>query len=142
MMNEQAEWFQKLHDEFKDDPEYRLDGLKFEIGEEICKNLRITEMSRADLATKLGTSRAYITKILDGNTNFTLATLDRIAAALGCNLGIRLCPEGFSVPKLFVTSEILPHKNAQQWKDFEPAPNCSTAQCPKTETDDEINNAA
>ena len=92
MINEQAEWFQILNDEFKDDPEYRLDGLKFEIGEEICKYLRIAEMIRADLAEKLGTSRAYITKSLNGNSNFTLASLDRIAAALGCNLGVGFCP--------------------------------------------------
>ena len=41
-----------------------------------------TGMKRSELAERLGTSRAYVTKLLDGQENMTLKTVVRVAAAL------------------------------------------------------------
>lgn len=49
-------------------------------------------VSRSELARRLGTSPAYVTKILRGDTNFTLGSLAKIAEALGSRLELRLEP--------------------------------------------------
>lgn len=48
--------------------------------------------SRSELARRLDTSPAYVTKILNGGANFTLASLARLAATLGLGLDLRLAP--------------------------------------------------
>jgi transcriptional regulator with XRE-family HTH domain len=40
-------------------------------------------VSRADLARKLGKSRAYVTQLLDGESNMTLETISSVMFALG-----------------------------------------------------------
>jgi transcriptional regulator with XRE-family HTH domain len=52
-------------------------------------------ISRSELARRLGASPAYVTKILRGDANFTLASLAKLAAALGAELeiGLRVGPE-------------------------------------------------
>jgi transcriptional regulator with XRE-family HTH domain len=47
-------------------------------------------VSRSELARRLGTSPAYVTKILRGDTNFTLSSLAKIAEALGSRVELRL----------------------------------------------------
>jgi transcriptional regulator with XRE-family HTH domain len=49
-------------------------------------------ITRTALAEKLGTSRAYITKILRGDTNFTLESMARVAQALDCEINFELRP--------------------------------------------------
>ena len=48
--------------------------------------------SKADLAREMGVSQAYITKIMKGNANFTLASMTRIARVLGARLQVQLVP--------------------------------------------------
>ena len=49
-------------------------------------------MSRAVLARRLGTSQAYVTKVLRGNVNLTLATLVGLAQAVGREVRLDLAP--------------------------------------------------
>ena len=53
------------------------------MNERICELMEQKNISRADLARKLGKSRAYITRLLNGQPNLTLKTLTQIAVALG-----------------------------------------------------------
>ena len=50
-------------------------------------------LTRSALAEKIGTSPAYITKILRGDTNFTLDSMVKIANVLNCDLTIGLHPQ-------------------------------------------------
>lgn len=61
-----------------------------ELTEDICRRMEDQQVSRAELARRLGTSRAYVTKLLDGNANFTLATMVKIAMALGGALHLHI----------------------------------------------------
>jgi transcriptional regulator with XRE-family HTH domain len=65
---------------------YDLEGAKYDISEQIHLVMEHQDVSKAKLARKLGKSRAYITKILQGNANFTLESLVKIARALDCKL--------------------------------------------------------
>lgn len=98
----QAERIRKEIEELYNEPAMKIESLKFDITEEISKHMAGNNISRVELAEKMGTSRAYITKMLRGDTNFTLETLVKIAGALGCSANFRLCPEGFSVSHLSV----------------------------------------
>jgi len=54
-----------------------------EFAEDIWRLMEEQKVSRAELARRLGTSRAYVTKLLGGNANFTLQTMTKVAMALG-----------------------------------------------------------
>jgi transcriptional regulator with XRE-family HTH domain len=58
--------------------------------EDLVRAMERQQVSRTQLAAKLGASPAYITKILRGNANFTLRSMVRIARALGLAVRARL----------------------------------------------------
>jgi DNA-binding Xre family transcriptional regulator len=76
------EKYQQMFDEALASPEAWVDGPMVEFTEDLCRLMKEKNVSRADLAKKIGTSRAYITKLLGGNANFTLATMVKLAFAL------------------------------------------------------------
>ena len=49
----------------------------------VCRLMKRRKMKRKDLADKLGTSRAYVTKLLGGNANLSIATMVKVAMAMG-----------------------------------------------------------
>ena len=53
-----------------------------EFTEDLSRLMEEKEVNRAELARRMGTSRAYITKMLGGNANFTLLTMVKLAMAL------------------------------------------------------------
>lgn len=67
--------------------------------EDMCLAMERVGISKAELARRLGTSQAYVTKILRGNANFTLRTMARIALALDSELHTHLVPRD-SIPNL------------------------------------------
>src|SRR5437879_9154435 len=55
--------------------EYRLERILIQLGEDICRLMGDQQISRAEVAERLGVSRAYVTKVLNGNPNLTIKTL-------------------------------------------------------------------
>jgi transcriptional regulator with XRE-family HTH domain len=51
------------------------------------------KVSRAELARRLGTSRAYVTKLLGGNANFTLQTMTKVAMALEATVHVHVADQ-------------------------------------------------
>ena len=74
------------------DPEWDLYGVLLEVTEEIARGLMARNMKRSELADRLGTSRAYVTKLLDGQENMTLKTLVRVANALEMKVDAKFIP--------------------------------------------------
>jgi len=72
----------------KNSVDYLLEEQKVEILEEIISIMRKKNITRAELARRLGTSPAYITKIFRMNTNFTLESLVKIAHSIGSKISI------------------------------------------------------
>ena len=50
------------------------------------------KISRVELAKRLGSSPAYITKVLRGDINFTVETMVRLAKAVGGSLQVHMGP--------------------------------------------------
>lgn len=86
-------WFNEKLKEFKDDIEFRLEGVILELTEKICKRMEEKNINRSELASLLQVSPAFVTKILNGTSNFTLKTMMLLADALECQLSIDLKPK-------------------------------------------------
>ena len=71
---------------------YRAEGASLRFTEDLVAFMKTSGFTRTALAQKIGSSPAYITKILRGETNFTLDSMVKIATALGCELTIGLRP--------------------------------------------------
>lgn len=67
---------------WKDDPEYQAEYLILEIIDNICERMKEKNVSKEELARRLGKSKAYVTRLLDGNVNITLLKLVKVFLAL------------------------------------------------------------
>lgn len=62
--------------------------------EELARRMEEKGVTRAELAAAAGVSQPYITKVLKGNVNFTLATMTKLAMAVGAGVRVQLVPLG------------------------------------------------
>lgn len=72
--------------------EYWAERSIIEFTEELSRWMESRKMSQADLAAAIGVSQPYISKVLTGKVNFTLATMAKLANALGAVVRIQLEP--------------------------------------------------
>ncbi len=70
--------------------EYHTEGAILEFTEDLIRVMNRRGLTRTQLANKLGKKPAYITKLLGGENNFTLATMVKVARALDMELKVRL----------------------------------------------------
>lgn len=98
-------WVERKVAEWEVDPDFILEGVLLAVNERICELMQEKEISRAELARRLGKSRAYVTRLLNGQPNVTLKTLIQIAVALG---------EGIEV---FIPSSVTEERNRAARKD-------------------------
>ena len=76
----------------RDSHAYRAEGASIRFTEDLVAFMKTRGLTRTALAEKIGSSPAYVTKILRGETNFTLDSMVKIATALDCELTIGLQP--------------------------------------------------
>lgn len=74
----------------RDSHAYRAEGASLRFTEDLVAFMKTSGLTRTALAEKIGSSPAYVTKILRGETNFTLDSMVKIATALDCELTIGL----------------------------------------------------
>jgi len=74
-------------------PEYWEEGAILDFTEALYIAMEEQGVTRAELARRLGTSQAYITRVLGGHANFTLKTMSKLALALGLRLEVGLGPQ-------------------------------------------------
>jgi transcriptional regulator with XRE-family HTH domain len=66
--------------------------------ERVCAAMKDADVSRAELANRLGTTRGYVSQLLDGSRNMTLRTLSDLAFSLGMRFSVHLTPKTESAP--------------------------------------------
>jgi transcriptional regulator with XRE-family HTH domain len=88
-----AEWFAEFTKKLEQDGRLQIDAAKLELSEQIFKAMEANQVSEAELSRRLGVSRAYVNKILQGDTNFTIETLVKIGIALGAEFKFEFVPE-------------------------------------------------
>jgi transcriptional regulator with XRE-family HTH domain len=89
--------YEKLLEDIETSIEYWSQTAILDFTEELSRLMEEEDVSRAELARRIGKSAPYVTKVLRGNVNFTLATMTRLARALGAVVRIHLSPEGVMV---------------------------------------------
>jgi transcriptional regulator with XRE-family HTH domain len=85
-------WFKEKLDTFKDDIVFQTEKVILDFTEQVVLFMEKQEMNRVDLAKRLGVSKAFVTKLLNGNPNLTIKTMVNIAKNLGCELSINILP--------------------------------------------------
>jgi len=91
-----AEWMKEKIAKYEDSFDFKHEELVLGITEQICNAMEEKGIDRAELADKLGVSRAFISKLLNGTPNLTTETLLKITLALGRELSVKLPPAGFT----------------------------------------------
>jgi transcriptional regulator with XRE-family HTH domain len=71
----------------------RREKLLVEVTEAIAKVLNEEGISQTELARRLGTTKGYVSQLLNGGRNLTLKTLADVADALGCVIEVCLQDE-------------------------------------------------
>jgi antitoxin component HigA of HigAB toxin-antitoxin module len=84
------ERYWKLFARAEASPDYWNAVAAYEFVRELAQRMEEQGISRAELARRLGTSKAYVTKVLSADVNFTLATMNRLAAAVGGMVHFRI----------------------------------------------------
>lgn len=73
--------FKKYYDEY---------GRQLEISYGLLQLRKKRKMSQADLAKKIGTKQSNIARLESGQHNFTIGFLNKVTAALGATLEIKI----------------------------------------------------
>lgn len=69
---------------------YWAEHAKLEFSTALNQRRRAAKITYADIAQKIGTSAAYITKVFRGDSNVTIETMVKLARATGGQLDIRI----------------------------------------------------
>ncbi|HSN85995.1 MAG TPA: helix-turn-helix transcriptional regulator [Thermoanaerobaculia bacterium] len=88
------ERYRQLLDRAESSPDYWREAAIIEFTESLCRLMEEKKISKAELARRMGTSRAYITRLLGGDANFTLGTMVKLALAVDGSLEVRIADKG------------------------------------------------
>jgi transcriptional regulator with XRE-family HTH domain len=84
------------HEILMEDPEFRrllsIEALVAEASELIAKLMADQNVTKAELARRLGKSRSWVTQMLSGRANVTVRTLAEVAYALDAEVKMRSQP--------------------------------------------------
>jgi len=80
------------HEVLMQDPEYRrlyaIEGLVTDTAEFVSRLMEEQGVNKAELARRLGKSRAWMTRLLSGSANMTMRTFAELVYALGAEAQI------------------------------------------------------
>jgi transcriptional regulator with XRE-family HTH domain len=82
----------ELFEEARLDPGYHKERAIIGFTEELWRVMEEQGVSGTELGRRIGSSQAYISRVLNGGANFTLATMTKLAMALGMELKMHLAP--------------------------------------------------
>lgn len=72
---------------------YWVESAKLDFAMRLEKQMQSVGLSYANLAKKMGTSAAYISKVFRGDTNMTIETMVKLSRASGARLNIEIVSE-------------------------------------------------
>jgi transcriptional regulator with XRE-family HTH domain len=91
--------------------DYAVEGAILAFTEQVVGRMKVLELNRTRLAEKIGVSPAYITKMLRGDTNFTLESMVKVGNALGAELKLALVPKSEANAWINLLQLLEPPKN-------------------------------
>ncbi len=91
-MIEADKWFQEMKARHEKDPKYWVEAMRFDFGDEVGRMMEERGVTRAELARRLGSSPAYVTRFFRAMFNPTLLTLAKVAVALDARVSLHMHP--------------------------------------------------
>lgn len=73
-------------------PDFHKELAILEFTEELWRVMQEQNVSATELGRRIGSSQAYISRVLNGGANFTLGSMTKLAMALGKELKMHLAP--------------------------------------------------
>lgn len=89
-LRENLERYRQFIAEAEASPDYWSAVAAHEFVRELERRMEEQGVSRAELARRLGSSKAYVTKVMSADANFTLTTMTRLAMAVGGEVHVRI----------------------------------------------------
>ena len=111
-MTTKTDWFESKLSRFENDLEFLTGEKILDFNEKLVNIMQENGVNRAELAKRLGVSRPFVTKLLNGNPNMTIKTMVHLAHVINCNLHLDICPK-YVQPK---TLCVIP--NSDNYKEF------------------------
>lgn len=115
-----AAWLERQNSSPEDRREYEEERLILSATEAIAELMERNDISKAQLASALGTSRAYVTALLSGSRNMTLRTLGSVACYLGHRIDLNIEPlgEGEFIPDFTQAfhAQPIPRTELDEWE--------------------------
>lgn len=84
---------QNFVEKAKESDGYWVERTKLDFSLGLEKQRRVARMSYADIARKIGSSAAYVTKVFRGDANMTIESMVKLARATGGQLHIQIVDE-------------------------------------------------
>lgn len=80
----------KFAEKIRQRDSYWVERVKIDFAEELGRLMERRGINRAELAQRIGTSAAYISKALRGDTNFTIESMVKLVRALDGRLELHI----------------------------------------------------
>jgi len=97
------------------DEEWGYYKLVDSVSDQIAEYMEKNSISKSDLAKRLGTSRAFITKLLAGDTNMTLKTISKVLYHLDARPEIKIIPSDDNIRWFGVIQNKDVHHPTKSW---------------------------
>jgi hypothetical protein len=95
---------------------YKVEDVILDVTEQIIERMRQLNLSKSALASKIGTSAPYTTKMLRGGTNFTLESMVKVSEGLDCDLKVQLVPKTRSQDLIQIIERRMPATSKAEFK--------------------------
>jgi transcriptional regulator with XRE-family HTH domain len=82
--------YREFLEQVETSPDYWHEAAVLDFTMDLLHRMEEQNVSRAELARRMGTSRAYITRLLGGDANFTLMTMVKLSMAVGGALHVHI----------------------------------------------------
>ena len=106
-----SEWFKEAFESFEDSPDSQAEEAKLDVSDLLYFGMEKQGINQAEMARRLGCTRAYVNRLLQGDVNCTIETMAKIAHALGLKLQVSMVTEK-TAPQ--AKRESLPKRRAQR----------------------------
>lgn len=83
-------WLDEYIKEYERDPDFIAEGMAIQVIEDAIRAMNKRGISRSDLASLIGVSRAYVTRVFNAPPNLTLRSVAQLALALDLTPEVRL----------------------------------------------------
>ncbi len=87
------QWYKSL----SETPEFHAEELKLDFANSIEKMMTRRDVNKAELARRISSSPAYISKLLSGDANVTIETMAKLTESIDCIVHIKVFSKSSNV---------------------------------------------